>query len=152
MDKHVAIQKLDHFDESLGFPSYKTPGAAGADVKACLGSGKSIVIAPGERAPIPTGLAFEIPPGFEIQVRPRSGLSLNTSLMIVNAPGTIDSDYRGEVKILLGNMGKSKVTIHHGDRLAQFVLSPIIQANFITKKSLTASERGKGGFGSTGIQ
>jgi dUTP pyrophosphatase len=99
---------------------------------------------------IPTGLAFEIPAGFEVQVRPRSGLSLKTGLLVVNSPGTIDADYRGEVKIIMGNLGEHDEVIRHGDRIAQLVFSPITQAEFMSVTELTSTERGSGGFGSTG--
>ena len=146
----VGILKLNNFDESLNLPSYETLGASGADIRACLEKKKDVVIAPGERVLIPTGLAVDIPQGFEIQVRPRSGLSFKTSLMVINSPGTIDSDYRGEVKILLGNLGKTNEIIKHGDRVAQWVLSPIVQAGFSVVDFLTKTERGAGGFGHTG--
>ncbi len=150
---NVKIKKLSHYDESFALPSYETAGAAGADVRACLGPLDSCLIRPGERMLIPTGLVMEIPPGYEIQVRPRSGLSFKTGLMVVNSPGTIDSDYRGEVKIILGNLGTKDEVINHGDRVAQLVLAPVIQANFIEvslNESLGVTDRGAGGFGSTG--
>ena len=147
----VKVLKLSHFDPSFALPSYETTGAAGADVRASLLTPtKPLVIKPGERALVPTGLAMEIPPGYEIQVRPRSGLSLKTSLMVVNSPGTIDSDYRGEVKIILGNMGSHDEMIVHGDRIAQLVLAPVIQAKYVAEKELSETSRGAGGFGSTG--
>lgn len=146
----VKVQKLVHYDSKLPLPSYETLGAAGADVRACLGEGEQIVLAPGERRLIPTGMAFEIPLGFEIQVRPRSGLSFKTGLMVVNSPGTIDSDYRGEVKVILGNLGSKEEIIHHGDRIAQLVLCPVWQANFVEADDLSDTARGSGGFGSTG--
>lgn len=150
MDGRVVVLKLGHFDEDLGLPSYRTAGAAGADVRACLGRGRDLVVGPGRRELVPTGLAVEIPPGFEIQVRPRSGLSFRTPLMVLNAPGTIDSDYRGEVKVLLGNMGGEDVTVRHGDRIAQFVLAPVVRAAFVPGAALGRTARGAGGFGSTG--
>ncbi len=146
----VAILKLNNYDESFGLPSYETKGASGADIKACLKGKQDVVIASGERVLIPTGLAVDIPQGFEIQVRPRSGLSFKTSLMVVNSPGTIDSDYRGEIKILLGNFGKIDEIIKHGDRIAQLVLSPIAKASFIVVDALTKTQRDLGGFGHTG--
>ena len=147
----VKIKKLGHFDTELPLPSYQTADAAGADIRACLGMGEKVTIRPGERLAVPTGLSFEIPEGHEIQVRPRSGLSLKTGLMVVNAPGTIDSDYRGEIKVILGNLGTGDEVISHGDRLAQIVLAPVLKANFIEESELTESERGSGGFGSTGV-
>lgn len=146
----VKVQKLVHYDPKLPLPSYETLGAAGADVRACLGEGEKIVLAPGERKLIPTGMAFEIPVGFEIQVRPRSGLSLKTGLMVVNSPGTIDADYRGEVKVILGNLGVKEEVIAHGDRIAQLVLCPVWQARFEEASELSETARGNGGFGSTG--
>ncbi len=146
----VKIKKLENFDQSLQLPKYETKDAAGADLRACLDNKDTMVIQPGERVLVPTGLAFEIEPGFEVQVRPRSGLSLKTHLLVVNSPGTIDADYRGEVKIILGNFGTSPEVIKHGDRVAQMVLAPITQAEFITTDVLTDTARGEGGFGSTG--
>lgn len=146
----VKIKKLENFDQSLQLPKYETKDAAGADLRACLDNKDTMVIQPGERVLVPTGLAFEIEPGFEVQVRPRSGLSLKTHLLVVNSPGTIDADYRGEVKIILGNFGTGPEVIKHGDRVAQMVLAPITQAEFITTDALTDTARGEGGFGSTG--
>ncbi len=146
----IKCKKLGHFDETLGLPQYETPGAAGADIKACLGLGEKMVIAPGERVLVPTGLSFEIEQGYEMQIRPRSGLSLKTSLLVVNSPGTIDADYRGELKILLGNFGKDNEVIEHGQRIAQAIIAPVVQASFEEVQELGKSERGSGGFGSTG--
>lgn len=147
----VKVLKLPHYDGSFPLPTYETTGAAGADVRASLGVGEKLVIRPGERFLVPTGLAMEIPHGFEVQVRPRSGLSFKTGLMVLNSPGTIDSDYRGEVKVILGNLGTKEEVINHGDRIAQLVLAPVIQANYVVAESdLSSTERGAGGFGSTG--
>ncbi len=146
----VKLLKLSHFDNDLALPGYETELAAGADIRACLGKGESMTIRPGERVLVPTGLAMEIPPGYEIQVRPRSGLSFKTGLMVVNSPGTVDADYRGEVKVILGNLGTKDEVIAHGDRVAQFVLNPVIQANFEVTSEINSTERGAGGFGSTG--
>jgi dUTP pyrophosphatase len=146
----VKIKKLQHFDRSLPLPSYETAGAAGADVRASFEDKSNLLILPGERVLVSTGLSMEIPHGFEIQVRPRSGLSFKTGLMVLNSPGTIDSDYRGEVKIILGNLGTKTETIEHGDRIAQLVLAPVVQAEFITTETLSNTDRGDGGFGSTG--
>ncbi|MBH48476.1 MAG: dUTP diphosphatase [Halobacteriovorax sp.] len=148
----VKILALPNFDKELGLPVYQTAQAAGADVKASLGSGESMVIKPGERVLVPTGLSMEIPVGYEIQVRPRSGLSLKTGLLVVNSPGTIDADYRGEVKVILGNLGTKDEVIAHGDRIAQLVLAPVTQASFMQVDALGETERGSGGFGSTGKQ
>ena len=113
-------------------------------------SQKPIEIEPGETKLLQTGLKFEIPHGFELQIRPRSGLSLKTKLRVANAPGTIDSDYRGEVAVIMTNTGKETVTINHGDRIAQAVLSPVYQMEFVECDDLLETERGNGGFGSTG--
>ena len=145
----VQVKLLENFDSSLGVPAYQTNGAAGADLKACLPEG-SIILAPKERKLIPTGLAVQIPEGFEWQIRPRSGLSLKTGLIIPNSPGTIDCDYRGEVKIILANYSDEPVQIHHGERIAQAVLNKYERAVFLTTEKLSDSERGSGGFGSTG--
>ncbi len=147
----VKVKKLSHYDESFPLPTYETTGAAGADVRASLGAGESLLIKPGERVLVPTGLSMEIPHGFEVQVRPRSGLSFKTGLMVVNAPGTIDCDYRGEVKIILGNLGAKEEIINHGDRVAQLVLAPVTQAHYmVSSEELSETSRGTGGFGSTG--
>ena len=144
----VKVLKLPHFDQNFSLPSYETSGAAGADVRACLSD--TLVIKTGERVLVPTGLAMEIPYGYEIQVRPRSGMSFKTSLMVLNAPGTIDSDYRGEVKVILGNLGLKDEVTNHGDRVAQLVLAPVTQAQYIVEDMLSETARGAGGFGSTG--
>lgn len=147
----VKVKKLSHYDESFPLPTYETTGAAGADVRASLGPNEKMILKPGERVLVPTGLTMEIPHGFEVQVRPRSGLSFKTGLMVLNAPGTIDSDYRGEVKIILGNLGTKEEIINHGDRVAQLVLAPVTQAHYVVAESdLSETARGAGGFGSTG--
>jgi dUTP pyrophosphatase len=148
----VRLKRLSHFDTELPLPSYETLWAAGADIRACLGPGEEMVIKPGERVLIPTGLAMEIPQGYEIQVRPRSGLSLKTGLLIVNSPGTIDSDYRGELKVIMGNLGQNDEIIKHGDRVAQLLVAPVVQAKFEVVDELTETKRGAGGFGSTGVE
>lgn len=148
----VKIKTLDHYDSAFKFPFYATIGAAGADIRASIIDKKSITIKPGERVLVPTGLMLEIPFGYEVQVRPRSGLSLKSPLMIVNAPGTIDCDYRGEVNIIVGNFGKEDYVIEHGLRIAQFVIAPVLQAKFIKAESLGETVRGVGGFGSTGTR
>lgn len=148
----VKIKKLAHFDSTLPVPTYQTDGAAGADLCASLENRTEMVIKPGERVLISTGLIFEIPTGYEIQVRPRSGLSLKTGLMVMNTPGTIDCDYRGEVKVILGNLGSKDEIIKHGDRIAQVVLAPVVQANFVFSDNLSDTRRGAGGFGSTGTK
>lgn len=130
-------------------PSYKTAGAAGADVCALLGD--KVVLKPGERTILPTGLFFEIPQGYEIQVRPRSGLAAKNGVTVLNTPGTIDSDYRGELKVILINLGDSDFEISSGDRIAQIVVAPVTLGNFIQVESISETERGTGGFGSTGV-
>lgn len=131
-------------------PEYKTAGAAGADVCAFLPEG-SVTIAAGKFAMIPTGVFFEIPDGYEIQVRPRSGLAAKNGITVLNTPGTIDCDYRGELKIILINLGDKDFTINHHDRIAQIIISPVIQADFKPVDSLSETERGNSGFGSTGV-
>lgn len=145
----IKIKKLANFDNELALPKYETRDAAGADLRASLPEG-DMIIKPGQRVLVPTGLSFEIAPGHEVQVRPRSGLSLKTKLLVVNSPGTIDADYRGEVKIILGNFGTDDEVIKHGDRVAQMVVAPILQASFEVVEELSSTERGAGGFGSTG--
>lgn len=146
----IKIKPLDHFDPGFELPFYATNGAAGADIRASLPEKNSLIVKPGERLLVPTGLAMEIPAGYEIQVRPRSGLSLKSSLMIVNAPGTIDCDYRGEVNIIVGNFGKEDFIIEHGLRIAQLILAPVLQAQYVKADALGDTTRGAGGFGSTG--
>ena len=147
----LGILKLENFDNNLSLPKYQTSMAAGADVAACLGLGKKAVLKPGEKTLIPTGLVFEIPQGFEIQVRPRSGISLKTGIYLPNSPGTIDSDYRGELKILVGNRSDIDEIINHGDRLAQLILAPVVQADFYLVEKISKTARGDSSFGSTGI-
>jgi len=146
----IKVKRLENSDPALPLPKFSSLEAAGADIYANLGVGESLVLAPKTVIAIPTGLAMEIPTGFEIQVRPRSGLSLKTTLIVTNSPGTIDSDYRGEIKIILGNWGESEQTVLHGQRIAQLIIAPVLQANFIEVTSLDKSERGDQGFGSTG--
>lgn len=141
----IRILRMPHA-EGLQLPEYATSGAAGADVR----SAGSYRIEPGERMAVETGLIFEIPAGFEVQVRPRSGLAWRRGLTVVNAPGTIDSDYRGEIKILLVNLGAEAVEIERGERVAQLVLAPVLHARYSEVSELEHSSRGEGGFGSTG--
>jgi dUTP pyrophosphatase len=144
----IRIQRLPH-GEGLPLPAYATEGAAGADLRAAVES--EMVLEPGRRAAVPTGLVLEIPDGYEGQVRPRSGLAIKAGLTIANAPGTIDSDYRGELKVLLVNLGSEAVSIGRGDRIAQLLIAPVTKASFIETEDLSASGRGEGGFGSTGV-
>lgn len=129
-------------------PVYRTEGSAGADLAAALDA--PVVLAPGQRRLVPTGLRMEIPRGYELQVRPRSGLALEHGVTVLNAPGTVDADYRGEIKIVLVNLGERPFTVNPGDRIAQAVLSPVERAAFEAVGSLEGSARGAGGFGSTG--
>jgi dUTP pyrophosphatase len=145
---NVQIELMPEYDTKY-MPAYMTGGAAGMDL--CMNGIMSFIsIKPGKRVLIPTGIKMAIPDGYEAQIRPRSGLSLKTDLMVVNSPGTIDSDYRGEIKVIMGNFGSEQVTINRGDRIAQVVFAPVIRANLIFE-SLNDTERGTGGFGSTGI-
>ena len=131
-------------------PRYATEGAAGADVRACLPDGP-VVIRSGEAKLIPTGIAVEIPEGFEIQVRPRSGLALKKGITVLNTPGTIDSDYRGQVGVVLINHSKNDFTVNHGERIAQFVFAKVEAVRYEVVGSLSETERGSGGYGSTGV-
>jgi dUTP pyrophosphatase len=143
----MKIKKWPHYKGDL--PAYQSLGASGFDVRAQL-EGKSLVLKKGERAMVPTALSFEIPLGYEIQARPRSGWAAKQGLTVLNTPGTIDADYRGEVKIILINLGQEDVMIQDQDRCAQLVLAPIYQADFELSEELANTERGAGGFGSTG--
>ncbi|MAB10733.1 dUTP diphosphatase [Hyphomonas sp.] len=146
---NVAVLPLPHF-EGLQLPAYETAGSAGMDVRAAVPEGEPMVLAPGERAMVPTGLSVAIPQGYEIQVRPRSGLAAKHGLTCLNTPGTIDSDYRGEVKVILVNLGQDAFTIQRGERIAQLVLAPVTRLAWQAVDSLDETERGAGGFGSTG--
>jgi dUTP pyrophosphatase len=141
----VEVKRLPH-GEGLDLPAYATDGAAGMDVV----SAEAVTILPGARHPVATGLALAIPPGYEIQVRPRSGLAFKHGITVPNTPGTIDSDYRGELKVLLINHGSEPFAIARGDRVAQLVLAPVVQAAWREVAELDATARGEGGFGSTG--
>ena len=132
----------------VSLPAYASEGAAGADLAAALQT--PLTLKPGERALVPTGLAVELPDGFEMQIRPRSGLAARHGVTVLNSPGTVDSDYRGEVKVLLINLGAEAVTISGGERIAQAVIAPVTQAEFRLVDALSGSVRGEGGFGSTG--
>ncbi|MCE8510506.1 dUTP diphosphatase [Ruegeria pomeroyi] len=137
-------------DPDVPLPSYETAGAAGADIRANLPDRGSLTLAPGGRALIPTGLRVEIPAGFEIQIRPRSGLALKHGITLPNTPGTIDSDYRGPLGVILLNAGAEPFEVVHGERIAQLVVAPVVQARFELTDALDETERGAGGFGSTG--
>lgn len=143
----LLVKTLENFQGPL--PQYESTLASGFDVRAQLDA--SMIVAPGQRVLIPTGLAFAIPEGFELQARPRSGLAAKFGISLVNTPGTIDADYRGEVKIILINHGQEDFEIKDQDRVAQLVLAPVIQAEFVLVDSLSDTNRGAGGFGSTGV-
>jgi dUTP pyrophosphatase len=147
----VGLVRLPH-GEGLQLPAYETPGSAGMDIRAAVPEGQPISIRPGKRALIPTGFIFEIPQGFEIQVRPRSGLALKNGVTCLNTPGTIDSDYRGEVQVLLINHGDERFVVERGMRIAQLVVAPVVQAVVEERELATMTDRGTGGFGSTGLQ
>ncbi|MBQ0050814.1 MAG: dUTP diphosphatase [Treponema sp.] len=135
-------------EKGVKIPAYQTKGAAGCDVCAFLA--EDFVLKAGERGMIPTGIKMAIPEGFEVQVRPRSGLAAKSGVTVLNTPGTIDSDYRGEVKVILINLSKEDFVIHNGDRIAQLVVAPVTQGIFVQTDVLDETERGEGGFGSTG--
>ena len=138
-------------DRSLGLPTYASAGAAGADLRANLPNRGTVVLEPGARALVPTGLRMAIPDGFEVQVRPRSGLALKHGITLSNAPGTIDSDYRGPLGVIVMNAGQETFEIVHGDRIAQMVVAPVLRAGFVVVEDLSDTQRGSGGFGSTGV-
>ena len=150
MTPTIRITWTEDADRTLPLPAYETKGAAGADLRANFPDHAAQTLAPGERALIPTGLRVEIPEGYEMQLRPRSGLALKHGLSLPNTPGTIDSDYRGPLGVILINLGQKSVTISHGDRIAQAVVVPVLQARFELTETLSETERGTGGFGSTG--
>ena len=141
----ILLQRLAH-GEGLPLPSYASDGAAGLDVVAA----EDVTLAPGERNAVATGFAIAIPPGYEVQVRPRSGLALKHGITCLNTPGTIDEDYRGEVKVILANLGAEPFQVRRGERIAQLVPAPVVKARFTEVASLDETERGAGGFGSTG--
>jgi dUTP pyrophosphatase len=144
-DVPVPIKRLPHF-EGLELPAYATTGAAGMDVL----SAEDVVLQPGGRHAVATGLAMAVPDGFELQVRPRSGLALKHGISLPNTPGTIDSDYRGELKVILINLGDFPFEVRRGDRIAQLVLAPVVRATWLEVEELDETVRGEGGFGSTG--
>ncbi len=144
----VAFKRLPHAN-NLPLPTYETPSSAGMDLRAALS--EPIVLHPGQRTLIPTGLQMELPHGFEAQVRPRSGLAIKHGITMLNAPGTIDADYRGEVKVIAINHGTEDFKVSHGDRIAQLVIAPVVQAEVTEVEDLGDTQRGSGGFGSTGI-
>ena len=145
----VPIRRLEH-NPDLPLPAYETAQAAGMDLRAAVPEDAPLVLRPGSRHPVPTGLAFALPEGFEAQVRPRSGLAAKHGVTCLNTPGTIDADYRGEVKVILVNLGEEDFTIRRGDRIAQLVIAPVVQARWAEVADLNETARGAGGFGSTG--
>jgi dUTP pyrophosphatase len=150
----VPVRRLAHHDPTLPLPAYETAGAAGMDLRACLPEGERAAgrsLALGARTLVPTGLSIAVPEGFEAQVRPRSGLALKHGISLLNAPGTIDSDYRGEVGVILANLGEAPFVIGHGDRIAQVIFAPVIRAEWRLADQLDDTARGAGGFGSTGV-
>ena len=146
---HIPVVQLPHA-EGLPLPAYETNGAAGMDLRAAVAEDAPLVLKPGARFMVPTGLAFAVPLGFEAQVRPRSGLAAKAGVTCLNTPGTIDSDYRGEVKVILANLGAENFVVRRGDRIAQLVICPVVQARWRETSALDDTSRGQGGFGSTG--
>ena len=145
----IRVTPLSHF-EGLALPAYETADAAGMDLRAAVADSEPVQLAPGARAMIPTGLTIALPPGYEAQVRPRSGLAAKHGITCLNSPGTIDSDYRGEVKVILINLGQDAFVIKRGERIAQMVIAPVTRAELKVVESLDETKRGTGGFGSTG--
>jgi dUTP pyrophosphatase len=146
----VGVRILPH-GEGLPLPMYQSAGAAGADLCAALAADEKIVLEPGARHLIPTGLTIQLPDGYEGQVRPRSGMALHRGVTVLNAPGTIDSDYRGEVSVLLINLGGEPFEVVRGTRIAQLIVAPVTRSNFVEAADLSETARGAGGYGSTGI-
>ena len=149
MTPAIPILRLAHA-EGIPLPAYETEGAAGMDLRAAVPEEEPVVLRPGSRTMVPTGYSFAVPQGFEAQVRPRSGLAAKAGITCLNTPGTIDSDYRGEVKVILVNLGEEDFTIRRGDRIAQLVIAPVARAVWAEVQSLDDTSRGVGGFGSTG--
>ena len=144
----VAVKRFPHSD-GLPLPSYATAGAAGIDLMAAIAD--PLVLAPGQRTLVPTGLAIALPPGYELQVRPRSGLALKNGIVMPNSPGTVDEDYRGELQVIVMNAGTEPFTITRGMRIAQAVLAPVVRIAWVETETLPDTARGAGGFGSTGV-
>jgi dUTP pyrophosphatase len=149
MSVTVRVKRLPH-GEGLPLPSYQSAHAAGLDLLAAVPEDAPMALEPSDRVLVPTGLVIELPNGYEAQVRPRSGLALNHGVTVLNSPGTIDADYRGEVKVLLINLGRETFLIQRGDRIAQLVVSPVTHVEIVAVDALGGTERGQGGFGSTG--
>lgn len=149
MTVSIRLKRLDHA-QGLPLPAYETAGSAGMDLRAAVEEDAPVTLAPGGRALIPTGLTLALPEGYEAQVRPRSGLALKFGVTCLNSPGTIDADYRGEVGVILANLGSEPFVVRRGDRIAQMVVAACVQARFDEAESLDETARGAGGFGSTG--
>jgi dUTP pyrophosphatase len=147
----IAVKRLPH-GEGLPLPAYETPHAAGMDLRAAVAEDAPLTLRPGDRHAVPTGLCVAIPPGFEGQVRPRSGLALRHGVTCLNAPGTVDADYRGEVQVILINLGADDFVVRRGERIAQLLIAPVVQAAWREADALEATQRGEGGFGSTGAR
>ena len=145
----IDIQQLPH-GAGLALPAYQSAHAAGLDLLAAVPAGSPLILAPGQRALVPTGLTIALPPGYEAQVRPRSGLASKHGVTVLNAPGTVDADYRGEIGVLLINHGDAPFAIQRGERIAQMVVATVVRAELVAADALSATERGSGGFGSTG--
>jgi dUTP pyrophosphatase len=145
----VSVRRLPHA-EGLQLPAYHSEGAAGMDLRAAVDPNEPMMLAPGRRVLVPTGLVIELPPGYEAQVRPRSGLAHRLGVTVLNSPGTIDSDYRGELKVLLVNLGEAPWAIERGTRIAQLVFQPVVRAKLVEEGTIGSTRRGAGGFGSTG--
>ena len=146
----VQLAWVEAADREIALPSYESAGAAGGDLRANFADRGSVELRPGARVLVPTGLRMAVPIGFEVQVRPRSGLALKHGVTVANAPGTVDSDYRGEVGVILVNLGAEAFVVTHGERIAQMVVAPVVQAEFSVVDELDQTARGAGGFGSTG--
>jgi dUTP pyrophosphatase len=145
----VQIRQLPH-GEGLALPAYQSAHAAGLDLLAAVPEEDPLILAPGQRALVPTGLSIALPPGYEAQIRPRSGLASKHGITVLNAPGTVDADYRGEIGVLLINLGDAPFAIRRGERIAQMVIAAVVRAELVAALSLSATERGSGGYGSTG--
>ena len=145
----VEIKQLPH-GEGLALPAYQSAHAAGLDLLAAVPEHSPLILAPGAHAQVPTGLSIALPPGYEAQVRPRSGLAAKHGVTVLNAPGTVDADYRGEIGVLLINHGEAPFTIRRGERIAQLVIAAVVRAELVSATTLSATDRGSGGFGSTG--
>jgi len=144
------LLRLPH-GEGLELPSYETAGAAGMDLRAAVEEGAPLVLKPGARALVPTGVVFEVPEGYEAQIRPRSGLAIKNGITCLNTPGTVDSDYRGEVKVILANLGQEDFVVERAMRIAQVVIAPVTQVALVEVTQTSQTLRGAGGFGSTGV-